>query len=306
LSASNGPVAVVIFELRHPARKEQLRERFKTVARLSGIIFSLFCEKQNQQQFAELFSQLISTPEEYKAEMPEKPAVEKLMTKNPQDIDIESLAETAAGAAHELNNPLLVISGRAQQLAANETDVDKKQILEQIQKNAKQISSIADALFAFARPEKPKPKETSLERILEGSSQLAAEKAKASTDNISIENKKGIEDVYVDSLQIIEALSEIICNSIESYITKIGPIKIIVEPAEKEGFVRIAIVDLGCGMDAETVRKAAFPFFSAKPAGRKRGMGLALAKRLILLNQGFLAVESEPAEGTVVTVLLPS
>jgi signal transduction histidine kinase len=58
-------------------------------------------------------------------------------------------------------------------------------------------------------------------------------------------------------------------------------------------------------MDKETLRKATQPFYSAKPAGRKRGMGLAYAQRLIQLNKGSLNIKSEPGKGTTVTILLP-
>jgi len=58
-------------------------------------------------------------------------------------------------------------------------------------------------------------------------------------------------------------------------------------------------------MDDDTVSKATLPFYSAKPAGRKRGMGLAYAARLIELNNGSIKIESRLGEGTTVTVLLP-
>ena len=51
--------------------------------------------------------------------------------------------------------------------------------------------------------------------------------------------------------------------------------------------------------------KPTSPFFSAKPAGRKRGMGLAYASRLIRLNRGTLEIESQPDHGTTVTITLP-
>lgn len=69
--------------------------------------------------------------------------------------------------------------------------------------------------------------------------------------------------------------------------------------------VKIVIADHGCGMDAETLRKATHPFFSAKPAGRKRGMGLAYAARFIQLNKGTLTLASQPAKGTTATICLP-
>jgi signal transduction histidine kinase len=67
----------------------------------------------------------------------------------------------------------------------------------------------------------------------------------------------------------------------------------------------LAIKDQGCGMDTETLKKATQPFFSAKPAGRKRGMGLAYAARFIQINKGLLNITSEPGGGTTVTIYLP-
>jgi len=69
--------------------------------------------------------------------------------------------------------------------------------------------------------------------------------------------------------------------------------------------VRLKISDSGCGMDAETLEKAIHPFFSSKPAGRKRGLGLPFAIRLIQLNKGSFEMVSEPGKGTAVTILLP-
>jgi signal transduction histidine kinase len=69
--------------------------------------------------------------------------------------------------------------------------------------------------------------------------------------------------------------------------------------------LKLQIADSGCGMDEETLRKATQPFFSAKPAGRKRGMGLALAQRIIQSNGGSLDITSQPGKGTTATILLP-
>jgi len=109
--------------------------------------------------------------------------------------------------------------------------------------------------------------------------------------------------VLVDSAQVVSALANIIANAIESYADTVGPVKITVEPAG-EG-LRLRVSDLGRGMDEGTLKKATNPFFSAKPAGRKRGMGLACAGRLIRLNRGTLEMESRPGHGTAVSVTLP-
>ena len=100
-------------------------------------------------------------------------------------------------------------------------------------------------------------------------------------------------------------MANIFCNSVESYEAQIGSIEVTAEGDENGNILKLQISDHGCGMDAETLRKATQPFFSAAPAGRKRGMGLAYAERLIQLNGGRLELASEPGRGTTVTIILP-
>ena len=69
--------------------------------------------------------------------------------------------------------------------------------------------------------------------------------------------------------------------------------------------MKIEISDSGCGMDAGVIKKATQPFYSARTAGRKRGMGLSYTLRFIKLNKGSLNIMSETGEGTTVTIHLP-
>jgi two-component system sensor histidine kinase AtoS len=144
----------------------------------------------------------------------------------------------------------------------------------------------------------------SIRQIIEEAVQFASRKSGAEHINSQIYVAEAAGDVLVDSAQIVSAVGNVIANAVESYKDAMGPVKITAEPAE--GAVRLRVSDLGRGMDAVTLRKARHPFFSAKPAGRNRGMGLAYATRLIGLNRGSLSIESQPDHGTTVTITLPS
>lgn len=109
----------------------------------------------------------------------------------------------------------------------------------------------------------------------------------------------------MDSAQIASAAANIISNAVESYTDRMGPVKITAEPDKSPGLVKLTVSDLGCGMSEETLQKAFHPFFSARPAGRKRGMGLAHASRLIQLNNGTINIKSRPGKGTDVVITLP-
>jgi signal transduction histidine kinase len=218
---------------------------------------------------------------------------------------MNALVEMAAGAAHELNNPLSVISGRAQFLNETETEQGKKQFLKQIQENAGIISRIIEELMSFARPQEPRPAETDVKQILDEAVQLTSQKTGVEHINIQIEVAEDIKSVFVDSAQIVSAIANVFSNAIESYTGSLGPVKVTAIAEESGSFVKLQISDLGCGMDAETLEKATQPFFSAKPAGRKQGMGLAYAQRIIRLNKGRLRIISRLGSGTTVTIMLP-
>jgi C4-dicarboxylate-specific signal transduction histidine kinase len=111
--------------------------------------------------------------------------------------------------------------------------------------------------------------------------------------------------VYVDAHQVSQSVAFILANALQSYKGENGPVWIECAPAPTANAVWVAIRDRGCGMDAETRANACQPFYSAALAGRRRGMGLARAQRMLLLNGGDLKLASEPDHGTTVTVTLP-
>jgi putative nucleotidyltransferase with HDIG domain len=300
LLSGNKAIGAIVFEFHHPVETEQFEKNFKAITSIAGAVLDLFFATASQQRFAEQFAQSLTTPvAELAADLSGR---SPLGTKSDA---LDALAEMAAGAAHELNNPLSVISGRAQMLAAGETDPQKKQILGQIQKNAGQITAIIDDLFVFASPPSPRPTWTSHRQILDEAIQLASQKTGVEHIDARIEVIGDIKNIFADSAQVASAIANVICNSIESYADSFGPVKITTSADQSGSFVKLTIADFGCGMDGETLQKATYPFFSNLPAGRKRGMGLAHAARLIQLNAGLLSITSTPGSGTTVTILLP-
>ena len=304
LSCGGKTIGAIVFELRQPTETEQLQESFKSASLTAGTILAIALATEQQQHFAEQFVQLVTTVKTPEPQL--RPQAETRTELQPKpDISLEALAEMAAGAAHELNNPLSVISGRAQLLAEAEPDPQKKQLLQQVQENAAEISQIIDELMNFASPPTPKPTQTNIGQILDEAIKLTEQKHNLERLDVQIETNKAVENVFVDSAQMASAIANILCNSLESYTEGIGSIRITTDSDQSGDFVRVRIIDFGCGMDRETLQKAAMPFFSAKPAGRKRGMGLACAARLIQLNNGSVNITSQPGIGTTVTISLP-
>jgi putative nucleotidyltransferase with HDIG domain len=296
-------VGAIAFELNYPGDAGLFEERFKTSASIAGSILGMALSRQKQQDFAERFVRLVSRPQagpDLPAKEPEQPAP----TAGAVD-SLDALAEMAAGAAHELNNPLAVISGRAQLLAEAEDDVEQREILRQICENAREASGIIEDLMSFADPPQPRVAEGDIRKMLDEAVQLTGRKTNIRDLDVRIDVAEDVGPVLVDSAQIVSAIANVISNAAESYGEQTGPIVLTAGADESPDTIKLTIEDHGCGMDAATLKKVNQPFFSARPAGRKRGMGLAYAARFVQLNKGTLKITSEPGKGTAVTIRLP-
>ena len=98
-----------------------------------------------------------------------------------------------------------------------------------------------------------------------------------------------------------------ICNALQATDKVVGgavAIHASYDPITKR--VVLTVTDSGCGMDEVTLRRAFDPFFSSKPAGRRRGLGLPKALRWIESSGGSMRLESRLGQGTRVIVLLPA
>jgi putative nucleotidyltransferase with HDIG domain len=294
-------IGAIAFELNYPCDTELFAERFRTSASIAAIVLDMALDRQNQQNYAERFAALISKPSQAVGS-PDAAAPEPA---KPSEDSLNALAEMAAGAAHELNNPLAIISGRAQLLAEAQSDQETREILKQIYENAREASGIIEDMMSFAEPRQPSAARTDVKKMLDEAVQLTSRKTNIESLDVNIEVDGNVDSVFIDSAQIVSAIANVISNAVESYGDKSGPIEITAGIDESGEMVELTIKDHGCGMDAETLKKATQPFFSAKPAGRKRGMGLAYSARFIQINKGLLNIASEPGTGTTVIICLP-
>ena len=244
------------------------------------------------QLLAERFVRVMSTLRQMRAELAKQQS-------------LSGLAEMAAGAAHELNNPLAVISGRAQLLLEAEADENKKQMLGQIQTRTNEISQIVTDLLAFAQPAQPQKRSVSIRELLDKAIEKTCRQCGLSSMEIEIAGDGASDGVYVDVHQISQSVSCILTNALQSYKGENGPVWVDCRVLPDGKGVSVAVRDMGCGMNAETAAKATNPFFSSCAAGRRRGMGLAHAQRLLLLNGGSFKLASAPDAGTTATITLP-
>ncbi len=213
------------------------------------------------------------------------------------------IGEMAAGAAHEMNNPLAVISGRSQLLASQLDDPAMKQAATQIHEQAHRLSRIITDLMEFARPQPPRVRAVDPADLVEQA--LCEVKQDPHWAQRSVELTLGrTPPVEVDSQQVTAALREILQNALHAT-AEDGQIAIHAAHDPTGRRVVIQVADNGRGMDEETVRHAFDPFYSQRTAGRRRGMGLPKALRWVEASGGTIRLESYPGQGTRILLLLP-
>jgi len=219
---------------------------------------------------------------------------------------LQAIAEMAAGAAHELNNPLAIVSGRAQQLREEATDPRTHHLLDIIHQQAHRCSQIVSELMEFAHPVPPTPEAFQVESIVEQLRRQWLERTGRPSDQFNTDVPAELPPAYADPQQVREILDELVSNATASAEPDALRLTINCRCDPSDDCISIAVEDNGCGMTPDIQAKAFDPFFSHRPAGRGRGLGLAKALRLAEGNMARLWLESQPGRGTTAYLRLPT
>jgi signal transduction histidine kinase len=215
---------------------------------------------------------------------------------------LEAMAEFAAGAGHEINNPLTVISGRAQLLLREETDPERKHALALISAQAMRVYEMIADMMLFARPPRPERQSVELIKLIDDLVADFLPRCVRQQTSLCRTGELGAILIEADPAQLNVALRAMCQNSLEA-IGSGGRIEIAVE---QDNEVRIRITDDGPGIKPEERRHLFDPFYSARQAGRGLGLGLSKAWRIVTNHGGRIEVESEPGHGATFTIVLPT
>ncbi|MBX9791638.1 MAG: HAMP domain-containing histidine kinase [Pirellulales bacterium] len=234
-------------------------------------------------------------------------ALETQFTAAVERAKLAAMAEFAAGAGHEINNPLAVISGRAQLLLAGERDPQRRRELALVGAQAMRIHEMIADLMLFARPPQPQRHVCDLSllvaQVLEP---LRAEALERDVQLVLITPPHPLE-VQADATQISVAVAVLVRNALEAIIGK-GRIEISVgwhgPVAGHEA--QIVVADDGPGLPDEVRRHLFDPYFSGRAAGRGLGLGLSKCWRILDAHGGRIEVTSAPDAGASFRLLLPA
>jgi signal transduction histidine kinase len=218
-------------------------------------------------------------------------------TQRLQTGKLAALAEFSAGAGHEINNPLAVISGQAQYLLSHEGDWfhedaedAPRKALEAIVAQTRRIHGILRELMQFAKPLPPCPGWVDLPAVLGEVAASLSELAAQRRVRIEAALQPDRLPVYADAGQLRTAVACLLRNAIEAAPTDGWARLVLRRPAQGEA-IEVAVEDNGPGPEAAQRPHLFDPFYSGRTAGRGRGLGLPIAWRLAHLQGGDVRID---------------
>ncbi len=208
-----------------------------------------------------------------------------------------SLGEMAAGIAHEINNPLQVISGKANllQRACDRGLMDAEQFktsLQKIESTANRIAKIVKGLRTFSRDADADPMQlTSVKQIVEEVFDLSKERLRNNDIEIRLEVEDEIE-IECRATQIEQVILNLVNNAYDAVLHYTDR-WIEVRTKKTEDRVQISVTDSGRGINAEIVDKMMQPFFTTKEIGKGTGLGLSISQGIAANHSGRLFYETK-------------
>lgn len=225
---------------------------------------------------------------------------------------LASLGEMAAGMAHEINNPLAVISGHASNLLylMDQKELDKVQVAESCratERSVERISKIISSLRYFSKDTSTDEQELiDVNEIMSNALELC--RAQFGKSGIELSSRPPTEECHIscNGAKLSQALFHLIQNAHEAI--KDLPQKWVRVEAKAIGdldLVIISVVDSGSNVPQELQDKIFEPFFTTKAVGEGQGLGLSVCRGITESYDGKVTLDSSRSN-TTFTMILPT
>ena len=235
-----------------------------------------------------------------------------------QSQKMEAIGTLAGGIAHDFNNILTGIYGYTE-LARMEAEgmpaVCEK--LDQVLKAGARAAELVKHILTFSRRQGSQRSLLQLHLAVEEPLKLLR-----ATLPTTIEIRRSIDHqapaVLADPTQIHQVLMNLCTNAWQAMRGRPGVLEVRLERFDATAaaieheprlhvgcYARLSVSDTGCGMDAETLRRAFEPFFTTKGPGEGTGLGLSVVHGIMETHDGFISVQSQPGMGTTFELYFP-
>ncbi|MBN1938353.1 MAG: histidine kinase [Candidatus Aminicenantes bacterium] len=213
---------------------------------------------------------------------------------------LATVGELAAGAAHEIRNPLTAVRSSLQYLESKVADETSKTLLAAAVRETTRINEIVSALLAFSRPAEIVRERLDLREILAESLDLVAYQASRRTIAV-VRDFPGPLPVLGDGAQLKQLFLNLLLNAVEAMPSG-GTLRVEGRREATEAILA-SVIDTGEGIPDDRLDRIFDPFFTTKPNGT--GLGLSICDHIVKTHDGDIEVKSKEGRGTAILVRLP-
>jgi PAS domain S-box-containing protein len=228
---------------------------------------------------------------------------QQLQEKLLQSERLAALGQMAAHISHEVKNPLVVIGGMARQVlkASQESSPKSVEKLRIIVEEIRRLEEFLAEVGSFAKLSEPRKCPIDLNSLIREMCLKLEANLQENRIKLAVNLDPDLPQVQFDPLLLRQVLLNIAKNGIEAMPAG-GTLTFTSRREQDRVLVRIS--DNGEGIAPDIIDKIFQPFYSTKPKGS--GLGLAISQTIVTAHQGKIEVESQPHQGTGVTVFLPA
>ena len=225
---------------------------------------------------------------------------------------LATLGELAAGAAHEIRNPLTAIRSTIQYLSKDfSADPIKSEMVTELISEVERINKIVQGLLSFARPSDLNTSDINIEQLINQTLLLVTNTLRKQNVEVEFEYFTDNTTIQGDAEQLKQVFLNIILNAVEA-MGKNPPerSRTLIISIEKgtpinthSRYLIISFEDSGKGIEQKNIENVFNPFFTTKEEGT--GLGLAICYGIINRHEGEIEVKSVPDKGTCINIKLP-
>lgn len=220
-----------------------------------------------------------------------------------QSEKLAIVGQLAAGAVHEIKNPLTSVRGFIQLLQKEAKESPKAEYYNIIIDEIDRVNNIVNEFLRLAKPTLPNRKTSDLKELWGDIRVLMEGKAFLLNINIKEDLSEHLKPVLIDCEQIKQVVINVVMNSFEA-MPGGGDLTVRLYEIERDKAICLEISDTGEGMEEETARRIFVPFFTTKDNGT--GLGLAVSLTIMENHGGHIEVKSKAGYGTTTLIYFPS
>src|SRR5580704_6173615 len=230
--------------------------------------------------------------------------LQRLQAQLVQTEKLVSLGQLAAGAAHEINNPLAAILGYSDLLADDPSLTEKSRgIAAKIRDQARRTKTLVGNLLSFARQVPAERTLLDINTVVTNAMQLRALDLRSAKTRVELQLESVLPGVRGDGNQLMQVFFNIINNAVDAMESNEGGV-LTIKTIRDRGNVIILFSDTGPGI--KEPHRVFDPFYTTKPVGKGTGLGLSICFGILQEHSGKILCYNGQTGGAVFRVELPA